>query len=200
MAGYHPRLFGELCQPLPGIVARVLTVVKLMNNLIALITFVIIPLITGVTVHYWFPLLPFVKKVKECARQWDSEAFQIPHSLRTLKELRQYNGVGDKTVVTHHLMWLCRQIEDRILTSILMSAVSALVLIFFVVVVTADKAPQQQPGGGQPGFGQALLGALNQIPSYFAFPLAYVSYILKSWFELLMLREQVLRYRDSIDI
>jgi hypothetical protein len=120
-------------------------------NLLPLVLFVGVPVIISLILGRTLRYLPFLKRLRRRANEWDAEQVKVPVDPLTLKTLRTHANWGDKTVVAHYFVTLIYDIEFRIRTSLLIAALLSGVVVMFVVVINAPKgAAATQPTNSSP--------------------------------------------------
>src|SRR5207247_6088327 len=168
-----------------------------------LILFILVPLITALFTGWWFPQVPFVRKVKVRSRVFDEQIVEIPASLLQLRRLRNHEGIGDKTVVVHHLNKLVADLERRIRNGMLKTTIMSLLVVVFVVVVLSARSqsttPNQTPPEPPPGLWESIKIVTDQIPVFLAVPVGMFVFVMESIVSFMFLQDEVNKFNDVLD-
>lgn len=166
-------------------------------QVVPLFVFVLPALIIGLTIGRWFKRLGFIKRLKAQAKQWDAEEVALPAAPITLKRLRNYESMGDKTVIAHYLVKMAGEVENKIRSGIFKTTFVTFTLIVSVAVVLAikDPAAQQQHLGVWAGIAKVF----NEVPAFFVFPVGFIWFAIESVVIFLSLHDQSSKFNHLLE-
>lgn len=152
-----------------------------------------VPMLLALTIDIWFWKIRAFKALREQAEIFDSEVIPSAPSAMPLKKLRKWDDLGDKMVVSHHLMGAVDDVTDSIRETTLLATALVLLLYLFVVYVQAAAPTSQSPSPSP-----TLLSWVKSIPSIWALPLGEFAALLLNVGAVIFLRKQIRRYRDVL--
>lgn len=189
--------------------------------LLAAFIVVILPLIAGLSIGFWFWRIPLFSKVRKKAQEFDS--MQVSATALTLRDLRRQGDLGDKIVVTHHLTRLLRAVTDSITDRCVIGTVVTGFLAMLVVAgslasTTASTGQVQAVGSSSPApssgptLGQApgptlvppptdptSQEFLQRLSRFYYVPLAGGAALLMAIVSLRLIYVEVAWYRESLE-
>lgn len=153
------------------------------------IALVLVGLLSGAVLN----LVPLFRKVRVKAREFDIQQIELPLHPWTLRELRRYDSVGDKTVIVHHLVGLIADVRSKIITLTFKGAMVSFLLALWVLGATLAAQQPSQP------WSLFFAMVIDQIRRFYIVPIGVCALMIEALLFGLWAWEQAAKFRGVLD-